>query len=155
MLSSASKADQRCVVFCSFLIAAFALTACGDNPAPAAASDASAASAASAPAASAPAASDAASAPAAAASDASAAAAAGDHWCQPWENKIEEYLASVKDEQRRKEFADIYAPLRQNMRNIQENMMKTTPEQRKQECDALISQLEKDIAEDIEDAKSE
>lgn len=84
------------------LIAAFALTACGDNPAPAAASDASAASAASAPAASAPAASDAASAPAAAAS-----AAAGDHWCQPWENKIEEYLASVKDEQRRKEFADI------------------------------------------------
>ncbi|WP_070631108.1 MULTISPECIES: hypothetical protein [unclassified Eikenella] len=133
------------------LIAAFALTACGDNPAPAAASDASAASAASAPAASAPAAS----APAAAASDASAAAAAGDHWCQPWENKIEEYLASVKDEQRRKEFADIYAPLRQNMRNIQENMMKTTPEQRKQECDALISQLEKDIAEDIEDAKSE
>ncbi len=132
------------------LIAAFALTACGDNPAPAAASDASAASAASAPAASAPAASDAASAPAAAAS-----AAAGDHWCQPWENKIEEYLASVKDEQRRKEFADIYAPLRQNMRNIQENMMKTTPEQRKQECDALISQLEKDIAEDIEDAKSE
>jgi hypothetical protein len=123
------------------LIAAFALTACGDNPAPAAASDASAASAASAP--------------AAAASDASAAAAAGDHWCQPWENKIEEYLASVKDEQRRKEFADIYAPLRQNMRNIQENMMKTTPEQRKQECDALISQLEKDIAEDIEDAKSE
>ena len=136
------------------LIAAFALTACGDNPAPAAASDASAASAASAPAASAPAASDAASAPAAAASDASAAAAAGDHWCQPWENKIEEYLASVKDEQRRKEFADIYAPLRQNMRNIQENMMKTTPEQRKQECDALISQLEKDIAEDIEDAKS-
>ena len=129
------------------LIAAFALTACGDNPAPAAASDASAASA--------PAASDAASAPAAAASDASAAAAAGDHWCQPWENKIEEYLASVKDEQRRKEFADIYAPLRQNMRNIQENMMKTTPEQRKQECDALISQLEKDIAEDIEDAKSE
>lgn len=134
------------------LIAAFALTACGDNPAPAAASDASAASA---PAASAPAASDAASAPAAAASDASAAAAAGDHWCQPWENKIEEYLASVKDEQRRKEFADIYAPLRQNMRNIQENMMKTTPEQRKQECDALISQLEKDIAEDIEDAKSE
>ena len=116
------------------LIAAFALTACGDNPAPAAASDASAASAASAPAAS---------------------AAAGDHWCQPWENKIEEYLASVKDEQRRKEFADIYAPLRQNMRNIQENMMKTTPEQRKQECDALISQLEKDIAEDIEDAKSE
>ena len=136
-------------------IAAFALTACGDNPAPAAASDASAASAASAPAASAPAASDAASAPAAAASDASAAAAAGDHWCQPWENKIEEYLASVKDEQRRKEFADIYAPLRQNMRNIQENMMKTTPEQRKQECDALISQLEKDIAEDIEDAKSE
>ena len=137
------------------LIAAFALTACGDNPAPAAASDASAASAASAPAASAPAASDAASAPAAAASDASAAAAAGDHWCQPWENKIEEYLASVKDEQRRKEFADIYAPLRQNMRNIQENMMKTTPEQRKQECDALISQLEKDIAEDIEDAKSE
>jgi len=60
----------------------------------------------------------------------------------------------VKDEQRRKEFADIYAPLRQNMRNIQENMMKTTPEQRKQECDALISQLEKDIAEDIEDAKS-
>jgi hypothetical protein len=61
----------------------------------------------------------------------------------------------VKDEQRRKEFADIYAPLRQNMRNIQENMMKTTPEQRKQECDALISQLEKDIAEDIEDAKSE
>ena len=137
------------------LIAAFALTACGDNPAPAAASDASAASAASAPAASAPAASDAASAPAAAASDASAATAAGDHWCQPWENKIEEYLASVKDEQRRKEFADIYAPLRQNMRNIQENMMKTTPEQRKQECDALISQLEKDIAEDIEDAKSE
>ena len=137
------------------LIAAFALTACGDNPAPAAASDASAASAASAPAASAPAASDAASAPAAAASDASAAAAAGDHWCQPWENKIEEYLASVKDEQRRKEFAEIYAPLRQNMRNIQENMMKTTPEQRKQECDALISQLEKDIAEDIEDAKSE
>lgn len=137
------------------LIAAFALTACGDNPAPAAASDASAASAASAPAASAPAASDVASAPAAAASDASAAAAAGDHWCQPWENKIEEYLASVKDEQRRKEFADIYAPLRQNMRNIQENMMKTTPEQRKQECDALISQLEKDIAEDIEDAKSE
>ena len=137
------------------LIAAFALTACGDNPAPAAASDASAASAASTPAASAPAASDAASAPAAAASDASAAAAAGDHWCQPWENKIEEYLASVKDEQRRKEFADIYAPLRQNMRNIQENMMKTTPEQRKQECDALISQLEKDIAEDIEDAKSE
>ena len=137
------------------LLAAFALTACGDNPAPAAASDASAASAASAPAASAPAASDAASAPAAAASDASAAAAAGDHWCQPWENKIEEYLASVKDEQRRKEFADIYAPLRQNMRNIQENMMKTTPEQRKQECDALISQLEKDIAEDIEDAKSE
>lgn len=137
------------------LIAALALTACGDNPAPAAASDASAASAASAPAASAPAASDAASAPAAAASDASAAAAAGDHWCQPWENKIEEYLASVKDEQRRKEFADIYAPLRQNMRNIQENMMKTTPEQRKQECDALISQLEKDIAEDIEDAKSE
>ncbi|OAM22303.1 hypothetical protein A7P89_05845 [Eikenella corrodens] len=137
------------------LIAAFALTACGDNPAPAAASDASAASAASAPAASAPAASDAASAPAAAVSDASAAAAAGDHWCQPWENKIEEYLASVKDEQRRKEFADIYAPLRQNMRNIQENMMKTTPEQRKQECDALISQLEKDIAEDIEDAKSE
>ena len=137
------------------LIAAFALTACGDNPAPAAASDASAASAASAPAASAPAASDAASAPAAAASDASAAAAAGNHWCQPWENKIEEYLASVKDEQRRKEFADIYAPLRQNMRNIQENMMKTTPEQRKQECDALISQLEKDIAEDIEDAKSE
>ena len=137
------------------LIAAFALTACGDNPAPAAASDASAASAASAPAASAPAASDAASAPAAAASDASAAAAAGDYWCQPWENKIEEYLASVKDEQRRKEFADIYAPLRQNMRNIQENMMKTTPEQRKQECDALISQLEKDIAEDIEDAKSE
>ena len=137
------------------LIAAFALTACGDNPAPAAASDASAASAASAPAASAPAASDAASAPAAAASDASAAAAAGDHWCQPWENKIEEYLASVRDEQRRKEFADIYAPLRQNMRNIQENMMKTTPEQRKQECDALISQLEKDIAEDIEDAKSE
>ncbi|OAM31339.1 hypothetical protein [Eikenella corrodens] len=137
------------------LIAAFALTACGDNPAPAAASDASAASAASAPAASAPAASDAASAPAAAASAASAAAAAGDHWCQPWENKIEEYLASVKDEQRRKEFADIYAPLRQNMRNIQENMMKTTPEQRKQECDALISQLEKDIAEDIEDAKSE
>ena len=137
------------------LIAAFALTACGDNPAPAAASDASAASAASALAASAPAASDAASAPAAAASDASAAAAAGDHWCQPWENKIEEYLASVKDEQRRKEFADIYAPLRQNMRNIQENMMKTTPEQRKQECDALISQLEKDIAEDIEDAKSE
>ena len=137
------------------LIAAFALTACGDNPAPAAASDASAASAASAPAASAPAASDAASAPAAAASDASAAAAAGDHWCQPWENKIEEYLASVKDEQRRKEFADIYAPLRQNMRTIQENMMKTTPEQRKQECDALISQLEKDIAEDIEDAKSE
>ena len=137
------------------LIAAFALTACGDNPAPHAASDASAASAASAPAASAPAASDAASAPAAAASDASAAAAAGDHWCQPWENKIEEYLASVKDEQRRKEFADIYAPLRQNMRNIQENMMKTTPEQRKQECDALISQLEKDIAEDIEDAKSE
>ncbi|EEG22756.1 Uncharacterised protein [Eikenella corrodens] len=137
------------------LIAAFALTACGDNPAPAAASDASAASAASAPAASAPAASDAASAPAAAASDASSAAAAGDHWCQPWENKIEEYLASVKDEQRRKEFADIYAPLRQNMRNIQENMMKTTPEQRKQECDALISQLEKDIAEDIEDAKSE
>lgn len=137
------------------LIAAFALTACGDNPAPAAASDASAASAASAPAASAPAASDAASAPAAAASDASAAAAAGDHWCQPWENKIEEYLARVKDEQRRKEFADIYAPLRQNMRNIQENMMKTTPEQRKQECDALISQLEKDIAEDIEDAKSE
>lgn len=137
------------------LIAAFALTACGDNPAPAAASDASAASAASAPAASAPAASDAASAPTAAASDASAAAAAGDHWCQPWENKIEEYLASVKDEQRRKEFADIYAPLRQNMRNIQENMMKTTPEQRKQECDALISQLEKDIAEDIEDAKSE
>ena len=137
------------------LIAAFALTACGDNPAPAAASDASAASAASAPAASAPAASDAASATAAAASDASAAAAAGDHWCQPWENKIEEYLASVKDEQRRKEFADIYAPLRQNMRNIQENMMKTTPEQRKQECDALISQLEKDIAEDIEDAKSE
>lgn len=137
------------------LIAAFALTACGDNPAPAAASDASAASAASAPAASAPAASDAASAPAAAASDASAAAAVGDHWCQPWENKIEEYLASVKDEQRRKEFADIYAPLRQNMRNIQENMMKTTPEQRKQECDALISQLEKDIAEDIEDAKSE
>ena len=137
------------------LIAAFALTACGDNPAPAAASDASAASAAFAPAASAPAASDAASAPAAAASDASAAAAAGDHWCQPWENKIEEYLASVKDEQRRKEFADIYAPLRQNMRNIQENMMKTTPEQRKQECDALISQLEKDIAEDIEDAKSE
>ena len=132
------------------LIAAFALTACGDNPAPAAASDASAASAASAPAASAPAASDAASAPAAAAS-----AAAGDHWCQPWEDKIEEYLASVKDEQRRKEFADIYAPLRQNMRNIQENMMKTTPEQRKQECDALISQLEKDIAEDIEDAKSE
>ena len=132
-----------------------ALIACGDNPAPAAASDASAASAASAPAASAPAASDAASAPAAAASDASAAAAAGDHWCQPWENKIEEYLASVKDEQRRKEFADIYAPLRQNMRNIQENMMKTTPEQRKQECDALISQLEKDIAEDIEDAKSE
>ena len=106
------------------LIAAFALTACGDTPAPAAASDAS------------------------------AAAAAGDHWCQPWENKIEEYLASVKDEQRRKEFADIYAPLRQNMRNIQENMMKTTPEQRKQECDALISQLEKDIAEDIEDAKS-
>ena len=105
------------------LIAAFALTACGDNPAPTAASDASAASAASAPAASAPAASDAASAPAAAASDASAAAAAGDHWCQPWENKIEEYLASVKDEQRRKEFADIYAPLRQNMRNIQENMM--------------------------------
>ena len=137
------------------LIAAFALTACGDNPAPAAASDASAASAASAPAASAPAASDAASAPAAAASDASAAASAGDHWCQPWENKIEEYLASVKDEQRRKEFADIYAPLRQNMRNIQENMMKTTPEQRKQECDALISQLEKDIAEDIEDAKRE
>ena len=137
------------------LIAAFALTACGDNPAPAAASDASAASAASAPAASAPAASDAASAPAAAASDASAAAAAGDHWCQPWENKIEEYLASVKDEQRRKEFADIYAPLRQNMKNIQENMMKTTPEQRKQECDALMSQLEKDIAEDIEDAKSE
>ena len=137
------------------LIAAFALTACGDNPAPAAASDASAASAASAPAASAPAASDAASAPAAAASDASAAEATGDHWCQPWENKIEEYLASVKDEQRRKEFADIYAPLRQNMRNIQENMMKTTPEQRKQECDALISQLEKDIAEDIEDAKSE
>ncbi len=137
------------------LIAAFALTACGDNPAPAAASDASAASAASAPAASAPAASDAAPAPAAAASDASAVAAAGDHWCQPWENKIEEYLASVKDEQRRKEFADIYAPLRQNMRNIQENMMKTTPEQRKQECDALISQLEKDIAEDIEDAKSE
>ena len=137
------------------LITAFALTACGDNPAPAAASDASAASAASAPAASVPAASDAASAPAAAASDASAAAAAGDHWCQPWENKIEEYLASVKDEQRRKEFADIYAPLRQNMRNIQENMMKTTPEQRKQECDALISQLEKDIAEDIEDAKSE
>ncbi len=136
------------------LIAAFALTACGDNPAPAAASDASAASAASAPAASAPAASDAASAPAAAAS-AAASAAAGDHWCQPWENKIEEYLASVKDEQRRKEFADIYAPLRQNMRNIQENMMKTTPEQRKQECDALISQLEKDIAEDIEDAKSE
>ena len=136
------------------LIAAFALTACGDNPAPAAASDASAASAASAPAASAPAASDAASAPAAAASDASAAAAAGDHWCQPWENKIEEYLASVKDEQRRKEFADIYAPLRQNMKNIQENMMKTTPEQRKQECDALMSQLEKDIAEDIEDAKS-
>ena len=134
------------------LIAAFALTACGDNSAPTAAS---AASAASAPAASAPAASDAASAPAAAASDASAAAAAGDHWCQPWENKIEEYLASVKDEQRRKEFADIYAPLRQNMRNIQENMMKTTPEQRKQECDALISQLEKDIAEDIEDAKSE
>ena len=121
------------------LIAAFALTACGDNPAPAA---------------SAPAASDAASAPAAAAS-AAASAAAGDHWCQPWENKIEEYLASVKDEQRRKEFADIYAPLRQNMRNIQENMMKTTPEQRKQECDALISQLEKDIAEDIEDAKSE
>ena len=53
------------------LIAAFALTACGDNPAPAAASDASAASAASAPAASAPAASDAASAPAAAASGAS------------------------------------------------------------------------------------
>ena len=137
------------------LIAAFALTACGDNPAPTAASDASAASAASAPAASAPAASDAASAPAAAASDASAAAAAGDHWCQPWENKIEEYLASVKDEQRRKEFADIYAPLRQNMRNIQEIMMKTTPEQRKQECVALISQLEKDIAEDIEDAKSE
>ena len=136
------------------LIAAFALTACGDNPAPAAASDASAASAASAPAASAPAASDAASAPAAAAS-AAASAAAGDHWCQPWENKIEEYLASVKDEQRRKEFADIYAPLRQNMHNIQENMMKTTPEQRKQECDALISQLEKDIAEDIEDAKSE
>lgn len=136
------------------LIAAFALTACGDNPAPAAASDASAASAASAPAASAPAASDAASAPAAAASAATS-AAAGDHWCQPWENKIEEYLASVKDEQRRKEFADIYAPLRQNMRNIQENMMKTTPEQRKQECDALISQLEKDIAEDIEDAKSE
>ena len=134
------------------LIAAFALTACGDNSAPTAAS---AASAASAPAASVPAASDAASAPAAAASDASAAAAAGDHWCQPWENKIEEYLASVKDEQRRKEFADIYAPLRQNMRNIQENMMKTTPEQRKQECDALISQLEKDIAEDIEDAKSE
>ena len=122
------------------LITAFALTACGDNPAPAAAS--------------APAASDAASAPAAAAS-AAASAAAGDHWCQPWENKIEEYLASVKDEQRRKEFADIYAPLRQNMRNIQENMMKTTPEQRKQECDALISQLEKDIAEDIEDAKSE
>lgn len=136
------------------LIAAFALTACGDNPAPAAASDASAASAASAPAASAPAASDAASAPAAAASDASAAAAAGDHWCQPWENKIEEYLASIKDEQRRKEFADMYAPLRQNMKNIQENMMKTTPEQRKQECDALMSQLEKDIAEDIEDAKS-
>ena len=127
------------------LIAAFALTACGDNPAPAAASDASAASAASEAAAMA---SD-------AAADASAAAAAGDHWCQPWENKIEEYLASVKDEQRRKEFADIYAPLRQNMRNIQENMMKTTPEQRKQECDALISQLEKDIAEDIEDAKSE
>ena len=125
------------------LIAAFALTACGDNPAPAAASDASAASAASAPAASAPAASDAASAPAAAASDASAAAAAGDHWCQPWENKIEEYLASVKDEQRRKEFADIYAPLRQNMRNIQENMMKTTPEQRKQECDSFIIQMEK------------
>ena len=137
------------------VFAAFALTACGDNPAPAAASDASAASAASAPAASTPAASDAASAPAAAASDASAAAAAGDHWCQPWENKIEEYLASVKDEQRRKEFADIYAPLRQNMKNIQENMMKTTPEQRKQECDALMSQLEKDIAEDIEDAKSE
>ena len=122
------------------LIAAFALTACGDNPAPAAASDASAASAASAP---------------AAAASAAASAAAGDHWCQPWENRIEEYLASVKDEQRRKEFADIYAPLRQNMRNIQENMMKTTPEQRKQECDALISQLEKDIAEDIEDAKSE
>ena len=134
------------------LIAAFALTACGDNSAPTAAS---AASAASAPAASAPAASDAASAPAAAASDASSAAAAGDHWCQPWENKIEEYLGSIKDEQRRKEFADIYAPLRQNMKNIQENMMKTTPEQRKQECDALISQLEKDIAEDIEDAKSE
>ena len=107
------------------LIAAFTLTSCDDNPAQAAASDAS------------------------------AAAAAGVHWCQPWENKIEEYLASVKDEQRRKEFADIYAPLRQNMRNIQENMMKTTPEQRKQECDALISQLEKDIAEDIEDAKSE
>ena len=60
----------------------------------------------------------------------------------------------MKDEQRRKEFADIYAPLRQNMRNIQESMMKTTPEQRKQECDALMSQLEKDIAEDIEDAKS-
>ena len=137
------------------LIAAFALTACGDNPAPAAASDASAASAASAPAASAPAASDAASAPAAAASDASAAAAAGDHWCQPWDLKVEEYLARVTVVQRRKEFADIYAPLRQNMRNIQENMMKTTPEQRKQECDALISQLEKDIAEDIEDAKSE
>ena len=108
------------------LIAAFALTACGDNSAPTAAS----------------------------ASNASAAASAGEHWCQPWENKIEEYLASIKDEQRRKEFADIYAPLRQNMKNIQENMMKTTPEQRKQECDALMSQLEKDIAEDIEDAKS-
>jgi len=138
------------------LIAAFALTACGDNSAPTAAS---AASAASAPAASAPAASDAASAPAASApaasaSNASAAASAGEHWCQPWENKIEEYLASIKDEQRRKEFADMYAPLRQNMKNIQENMMKTTPEQRKQECDALMSQLEKDIAEDIEDAKS-
>ena len=134
------------------LIAAFALTACGDNSAPTAAS---AASAASAPAASAPAASDAASAPAASAPAASSSnASAGEHWCQPWENKIEEYLASIKDEQRRKEFADIYAPLRQNMKNIQENMMKTTPEQRKQECDALMSQLEKDIAEDIEDAKS-
>ena len=75
------------------LIAAFALTACGDNPAPATASDASAASAASAPAASAPAASDAASTPAAAASDASAAAAAGDHWCQPKTKSKNTWLA--------------------------------------------------------------